>query len=218
MPKALRTPRKAAPQGKILRRDGRAERVCINEDTSCITGTRRCHRSSRAPVIASDRTARADEGDLGEPSSDARAVPGSESPPAGGRRPVEAVAPAEGGASGGRKAEARAQRAATPTSPEASSGARSGLPAGMPAASGASPTTARRWRRAQAEGLKGEGGRPPLCALIVAKGVDVVPDESPAAPRRYQGEDVEPHPHVRRALHRGEVCDRGGLRLRPGVG
>lgn len=154
MPKARRTPRKAAPQGKILRRDGRAERVCINEDTSCITGAWRRHRSSRAPVIASDRTARAGGGDPWEPSGDARAVPGSESPPAGGRRPRGAVAPAEGGASGGRKAEARAQRAATPTSPEASSGARSGLLAGKPAASGARPTTARRRRRARAASME----------------------------------------------------------------
>ena len=205
--------RKAALQGKILRRDGRAERACSNEDTSCIDHACRRHRSRRARSIASDRTARDGGGDLWEPSGDARAVPGSESPPAGGRRPRGAVAPVEGGASGGRRAEARAQRAATPTSPEASSGARSGLPAGKPAASrepdnrpAPSPGASRRL------GMGGRGALP-FCALVVAKSVDVVPDENPAASHRNQGEDVETHPRVRHVLHRGEVFDRGGLRF-----
>ena len=61
----------------------------------------------------------------------------------------------------------------------------------------------------------GMGGRGalPFCALVVAKSVDVVPDENPAASHRNQGEDVETHPRVRHVLHRGEVFDRGGLRF-----
>lgn len=41
----------------------------------------------------------------------------------------------------------------------------------------------------------------PFCVLIIAKNVDVVPDENLVASHHNQREDVEPHPRVRHVLH-----------------
>ena len=143
----------------------------------------------RAPCPGA-RALRPADGDLGEPSRPWRAARAE----AQGRS--ESAARSDADVTGGveRSAERAAGRQAGSVGRE---------PDNRPAPS---PGASRRL------GMGGRGALP-FCALVVAKSVDVVPDENPAASHRNQGEDVETHPRVRHVLHRGEVFDRGGLRF-----